>query len=315
MPRLVGGVNIEFGALYVHPEDVAEAETAEAMGYDSIWLAGHLFWFRPTADVLSSMAWVARGTSRVKVGSAILLLPLYNALTVAKAMAQLDVLSDGRVILGVGVGGEEKAEFRAAGVDVRRRGRIMDEQLDLIRRLWERPREAWSSPSYELTNRLELLPRPVQARLPIWVGGRSEAARRRAARVGDGYFPHLVTPEQWGRMRGQVLELLATEGRDADGFSFPTVVFASLAATRAEARAKAIEEIGYTYGMEGSPIVDRYYILGDASECRDRFQEYIDAGVRTFIVHGSGQGGDARARYDRLMEEVITHLGVEVAHA
>jgi probable F420-dependent oxidoreductase len=313
MGRTVGGAGVEFGALYVHPDDVAEAETAEAMGYDSIWLAGHLFWFRPTADVLSSMAWVARGTSRVKVGSAILLLPLYNALTVAKSMAQLDVLSGGRLILGVGVGGEEEAEFRAAGVDVHRRGRIMDEQLELLRRLWERPREAWSSASYELTERLELLPRPVQARLPIWVGGRSQAARRRAARIGDGYFPHLVTPDQWGRMRREVLGLLAAAGRDADGFAFPAVVFVCQGSTRAEARAQAIAEIEYTYGLDGSPIVDRYYILGDASECRERFQEYIDAGVRHFVVHGSGPGGNARARYARLMDEVIAHLGVEAS--
>ena len=295
----------------MHPDDVAEAETAEAMGYDSIWLAGHLFWFRPTADVLSSMAWVAHGTSRVTIGSAILLLPLYNALTVAKSLAQLDVLSGGRIILGAGVGGEEEAEFRAAGVDVHRRGRIMDEQLDLLRRLWERPRESWSSTSYELTDRLELLPRPVQSRLPIWVGGRSAAARRRAARVGDGYFPHLVTPEQWGAMRREVLDLLAAEGRDAGDFAFPTVVFVSLAATRAEARANAITEIEYTYGLDGSPIVDRYYILGDAQECLDGFQRYIDVGVRTLVVHGGGPGGNARSRYARLMDEVIARLGVE----
>lgn len=167
------------------------------------------------SDPLVWMAWVAALTTRIRVASGILILPQRNPLTLAKELATLDVLSGGRVELGIGVGWLRE-EFETLGVPFERRGARADEYVDVLRALWSDGATSFEGEFTSFTN-ANCYPKPVQpGGIPIVVGGHSDAAARRAGRLGDGFFP--------GRFRADQLEpLLATmrtaardAGRDPD---------------------------------------------------------------------------------------------------
>lgn len=273
----------KFGALFVNPGEIAEAHRAEEMGYDSIWVAGHMLWPNPTAEVLTSLGYLAARTSRVQLGSAILLLPLYNALTVAKGVAMLQSLAGGRVVLGVGIGGEYAPEFEAAGVDRTRRGRITNDQLLLMRTLWHEPGKAVEAGKYRVDAQAPPL-YPEAPPAPLLIGGRTTPAMRRAARLGDGILPYFVTPEGYRDLREQVLEMLDGEGRSGDDFQFATAIFVSLAPSAEEGREAAVDYIRWQYNIDGEPLVDRYAVYGPAERCAKRLNEYVNAGVGHFVV-------------------------------
>ena len=129
--------NLEFGISLSRLDDVAaEAQTAEALGYDYVTSGEHVFFHGPTGNGLMSLAAAAGATKRIKLLSSITLVPLYPAALLAKQTAALDVLSSGRFNLGVGVGGEFPSEFEACGVPVGERGARTNEALDVITRLW-----------------------------------------------------------------------------------------------------------------------------------------------------------------------------------
>src|SRR6185437_16997257 len=157
------------------------AEAAEAAGFDSLWASDHIAFHHPLLDVTVALATFAAVTERIALGAGVLLLPLRAPALVAREFASLDYLSGGRVILGVGVGGEVPADFEAVGVPVRERGARTNASMRALRELF--PRQA---------------PAPVQpGGPPLWVGGRSEAALRRASELGDGWFPLWVSPERY----------------------------------------------------------------------------------------------------------------------
>src|SRR5262249_12786427 len=118
----------------------------------------------------------------------------------AREMAMIDYLSGGRMLPAVGIGVEQEGEFRAAGVPFKERGRRTDEAIAIMRRCWAEETVTFSGEFWQL-ERISVLPRPVQQPFPLWIGGSSEAAMRRAGRLGDGWIPSFITPE---RFRGGV---------------------------------------------------------------------------------------------------------------
>jgi alkanesulfonate monooxygenase SsuD/methylene tetrahydromethanopterin reductase-like flavin-dependent oxidoreductase (luciferase family) len=175
------------------------AQRAEALGYASVWLPDHLLPPAPFGDVyggvheaLMLLANIAARTERVTLGTSVLILPLREPVLLGKQVATLERLAPGRVILGVGVGWQED-EFAALGVPFNRRGKRTDELIALVEEM-------------HATGRLRggvLAPQPT-ARIPLLVGGKSEAALRRAARVGDLWQAYNVTPEEWIVMRDRL---------------------------------------------------------------------------------------------------------------
>ncbi|MDA0184835.1 LLM class flavin-dependent oxidoreductase [Solirubrobacter phytolaccae] len=185
------------------PREIARlAQRAEELGYTSVWLPDHLLPPGPFGDVfggvheaLMLLANIAARTERITLGTSVLILPLREPVLLAKQLATLERLAPGRVILGAGVGWQED-EFAALDVPFNRRGKRTDEILALVA-------EAHA------TGRLRggvLAPRPT-ARIPLLIGGKSEAALRRAARVGDLWQAYNVTPEAWVGMRDRLDEL------------------------------------------------------------------------------------------------------------
>jgi len=166
---------------------IQECERAEALGYDSVWLGEHhnnalLF---PTP--LIGLAAIASRTKRLRLGTGVLLLPLYHPLAVAEEGAMVDLISGGRLILGLGAGYAPE-EFAAFGVSIRERGSRLEEGATLLHRLWTEEHVSHEGRHYRITN-VTLGPRPVQQpRPPIWFAGWVEPAIRRAARLGDAWL-------------------------------------------------------------------------------------------------------------------------------
>jgi probable F420-dependent oxidoreductase len=206
---------VKFGIIFANtghaatPEGAAAlGQIAEEAGFESLWTVEHVivpagyesqYPYSPTGkmpgkednpipDPLVWLTWVAAHTRTIKLATGILILPQRNPIVLAKEVATLDLLSGGRVILGVGVGWL-KEEFDAIGVDFADRGPITDEYVDAMRALW-RDDEASFKGRWTSFERAKMYPKPAQAGgVPIHVGGHSRAAARRAGRLGDGFFP------------------------------------------------------------------------------------------------------------------------------
>ncbi len=184
------------------PEAIREvAQAAEALGFDSLWTTDHIL--VPTAhyepygrifETWTTLAYVAALTQRIRLGTSILLLGLRNPVLVAKQAATLDQLSNGRLILGIGAGWLAR-EFENLGVSFRGRIRFLEEGIVLMRTLWTSPRPRFQGRFFRIEDAV-FEPLPVQpGGPPIWIGGNTEAAVRRAARLGDGWHPVGLDPE------------------------------------------------------------------------------------------------------------------------
>jgi len=184
--------NFQYGAPATREHLLAVANTAEECGYTSIWTSDHILVgadfprYGTMYESLTTLAWLAAKTERIRVGTSILVVPLRNAILTAKQAATLDDLTGGRLVLGVGLGWNQ-GEYAFVGADWRRRARIMDESLQVMRNLWTEERPTFAGTFYNYENTL-FFPKPAQrGGPPIWVGGGSDAALRRAA--GDEVMP------------------------------------------------------------------------------------------------------------------------------
>jgi probable F420-dependent oxidoreductase len=200
---------------YVDPARALElVQAGEEAGFESAWTVEHTVVPKgyassypyspsgrmsktddlPIPDPLIWLAYVAAGTSRIKLGTAILILPQHNPVITAKQVATLDHLSGGRMLLGIGVGWM-KEEFDAIGAEFETRGRRTDEYVAAMRELWSSDEPTFDGEFVKFTSAY-CLPQPVNKRVPIIVGGDSKVAARRAGRLGDGYFPARGAPDE-----------------------------------------------------------------------------------------------------------------------
>ena len=170
----------------------AIAAEAEAAGFDSIWASDHLSFVNPIHEPLVALGMFAATTERIALGTSVLLLPLRHPALVAKATASLDVLSGGRLLLGIGVGGEGEKDFQAAGVPRSERGARTDEAMGVLRALWRGGPVTHHGRFHAFTD-VEIAPVPARpGGPPLLVGGRSPSALRRAGRLGDGWLAYMA---------------------------------------------------------------------------------------------------------------------------
>jgi probable F420-dependent oxidoreductase len=187
------------------PEAIRRAAVqAEELGFDDVWTSEHIILpkgapYPPSPifyDPVLTLTWAAAYTKRVGLGTSVLVLPMRHPLPLAKELATLQNLSEGRLILGAGVGWLE-AEFRALGVPFRERGRRMDEGIAMMRAVWSDDPVSFSARVVPaVIDDMRMQPQPVKP-IPIWIGGSSEPALKRALRL-DGWHGSRVTPEQAG---------------------------------------------------------------------------------------------------------------------
>ncbi len=268
----------------------AVAELAEETGYDSIWAGDHVSFHNPILDVTVALSCFAARTDRVTVGAAVVLLPLRHPSLVAREFASLDFLSGGRAVLGVGVGGEGGKDFEAVAVDPRERGARTDESMRALRELFSGPEASFSGRFFSFGG-VTIEPQPVQpGGPPLWVGGGSTAAKRRAGRLGDGWAPIWISPERFAEGMAEVRRHAEDAGRDPDAI----VAAAMCPALVGEgSRERLAGHLAERYSMKVEPhLIDRYCIAGSEDECASRLRAYADAGVEHLIFNIGCAAGD-----------------------
>jgi len=271
---------LRFGVLF--NGDPRRAARLEQQGVDSLWAGGHIAAASPTAEALTALARMSAVTERVLLGTSVLLLPLYPPAIVAKATADLDRVTGGRVVLGVGVGGESPQEYRACQVPRETRGRRMDEAIPLLRRLWTAEPVTHEGRYYAMSD-VRIHPAPVQpGGPPIVVAGRRDPALRRAALLGDGWMPYLYSPRRYAASVAAIAETAAAEARDLSGFGWYAMIFVNVNPDRDAARAEAGRWLARTYGPE-FPVSGDRMAVGNGPDVTSQVLAYADAGVRHFI--------------------------------
>ena len=189
------------------------AERAEDWGLDSFWLSDHLLAPSPELDVVATLSLLASRTSRMKLGPSVLLLNLRHPLMVAKSFASLDYLSNGRMVMAVGTGAN-LADYAACGIPAEGRGKRLDEGIEVLRTVWRERGASYHGRFFNFDN-VTIEPRPVArtnndfGTMDIWVGGRSDAALKRAARLADGFFASFQTPDEFGASMAKIRDYAA----------------------------------------------------------------------------------------------------------
>ena len=186
----------DFGHMALSPTLTEVARSASALGFDSLWTTDQMtarsdpaFSTEPLVTIGSLMHVVPD----MQLGVAVLVLPQRNAAVVAKQAATLSLLSDGRFILGVGAGWNEN-EFKLLNADFARRGRRMDESIEVMKLLWREDGATFKGQFYNFED-VTMTPKPQAGQVPLWIGGNSTAAIQRAARIGDAWVPSGVSPQ------------------------------------------------------------------------------------------------------------------------
>src|SRR5437660_396096 len=193
------------------------AQRAEALGFESLWAWDHVILgvepSFPILDAVGTLTAIAARTSTIKLGTGVLVLPLRNPTVAAKAIGTLDVISKGRLILGVAAGWYAR-EFDAVGVPFKQRGRLFERNFEILTRLWTEDRVTLQADEFNLR---EAVMRPKTAqhpRPPILIGGYVDAVLRRVATKGDGWLTYFYTPESYRRGWEKILAVARGAGRN-----------------------------------------------------------------------------------------------------
>ena len=199
----------------------------------------------------------------------------------------MDRISGGRLILTLGVGGDYPKEFAATGVPLERRGRRTAETLEILRRYFSGERFSYRGEIFELED-VWLDPPPVQAGgPPLWVAGRHEATRRRAALLGDGFLPYMITAESFRGMCASVRDFAGQGGRELSGdYAFAAYLFFCLDGDGAAARRRADEHLVWRYDEPRftGDLAGKYAVAGNAEECAEGLARFLDAGATHLVL-------------------------------
>ena len=268
--------------------DVPEfARKAESLGYGRVTMGEHIMDGnppRPTLLNLPAMAAAAGATNNLRVMTGIVIAPLYHPVTLAKMVASVDQVSNGRLDFGIGISGQRgtKIEFDAVGVDVHTRGKRTDEMLQVMQRLFTEEHVSHHGDFFDFED-VTLLPFSAQKPYPpIWVSGRSDAAMRRAGVIGDGWYPYLFTVRRIKTSNEMVRQYAAEIGRDLTNFNWGLNQPTAISLDASEAMGLAISNVGERYvtpERSAESIAQALCIAGTPDDCIKAVEERIDAGV------------------------------------
>jgi probable F420-dependent oxidoreductase len=299
---------IRFGAfLMPHPpeEQFAIARRVDALGFDSIWTGDHVSFHHPLYESLTLLASYIGVTSRVKLGVGVYLLALRQPAIAAKITSTLDALSGGRLIFGVGVGGENPKEFEACGIPHTERGARVTEGIDVVRTLWRDSPASFKGRFTEFEG-VSIDPKPVQTPAPpIWVGGRSDAALRRAGRQGDGWISYVVQPERYRQSLVKIEAAAAAADRSLDGFANGHLTFITVGKDYESAARVWVERLSKRYAQDFGPLAKKYGIIGTPDQCADQLQRFIEAGCSYFVLDAICDAADEARQIETFAAEIF----------
>ena len=277
-------------------------DLCERTEIDSVWFSELLSAPLPVPEPMTTMAAVAARTTRLKFGPSVLVMPFRTPVLAAREMAMIDYLSGGRMLPAVGIGVESEREFQAAGVPFKERARRTDEAIRIMRRCWEEDEVTFTGEFWKL-ERVTVRPRPVQQPFPLWIGGSSEAAMRRAGRLGDGWIPSFITPAQLKVGVEKTQEYARQAGREVPIDHFGALFYFGIDAD--ERRARAAAEPYIPKGRVDDATLRVCTAFGPPDAVRAKLEEYVAAGASKFVLRPMGPPDRMLDQLARLAEEVV----------
>jgi probable F420-dependent oxidoreductase len=289
--------------------DARAVASLEDLPIDSLWVGGHVASRNPTPEAMMGLSRLAALTRRVRIGTSVLLLPLYPPAIIAKQIADLDRVTGGRLTIGIGVGGEYPQEFRACQVPLAERGKRTDEAIPLLRRLWTAETVSHAGEFYEMSD-VRIHPAPSQeGGPPLIIAGRRPVAMRRAVALGDGWMPYLYSPRRYAASVAEIRQRAADTGRDLDTFEWYAFLFVNLNANREDAARQAAAALGGNYHQDFTAMLSNVAVVGTPGDVRLQLQAFVDAGARHLIIAPAGHP-DPVGMQRQLVEEVMPMLQV-----
>lgn len=258
----------------------------EELGFESVWVWDHILLgvdpHFPIIDSLSLLTAVAARTSKIKLGTGILVLPLRNPVVLAKQLASMDQISGGRLVLGM-ASGWYKREFDAVGIDFHKRGKIMDQNLEIMQRLWAEDMVTGEYGPYNLRNAV-MFPKPVQRPRPsILIGGYADKVLQRAATRSDGWLTYFYTPEGFKEDWAKITRFAEEGGIDPANLN-ATNQLPIMVGPRSEIEAPMREWLDAEWDFASwSKSTPDSAIMGTPDECVEQLQKHIDAGIDRII--------------------------------
>jgi probable F420-dependent oxidoreductase len=278
-------------------------------GYDSLWVGDHIAFAVAIFDPLLQLAQAAVVSRRLKLGTNVYLVPLRHPVPVAKQVATLDHLSEGRLIFGVGVGGEFPKEFAACGVPLAERGARLTAAMPLLRQLWSGAPVSYDGRYFGAFSDVSMQPPARQpGGPPIWVGGRADAALARAGRLADGWISYVITPETYRAGLEKIAAAAETAGRKIERFGTGHLLFARLDTSYEQALDAAAATLSHRYAMDFRRAAERYAALGRPEQVAARIRTFYDAGVRHLVLDLVGPYEERPQQIEAFAREVMPLL-------
>ncbi len=268
-------------------------DRCESLGFDSLWMSERIG--ADTPDPMIALAIAAGRTTRMKLGTSVLVLPGRNPVILAKEMATLDVLSGGRFLPAVGLGAVDPPEQRAFGVERKERGRRHDEALALMRACWTGEVVSHRGEFFSVDD-VQVLPRPTQDRLDVWLGGIAPSELRRVGRVGDGWLPSFCSPDDVADSIPVIETAAAEAGRTMD----PEHYGALIAYSDGPLPHRFVESI-----ERRRPGLDPRSVIPTRGDLPRLVGEFIDAGASKFVIVPLVDTGDPDAELTALADELL----------
>jgi alkanesulfonate monooxygenase SsuD/methylene tetrahydromethanopterin reductase-like flavin-dependent oxidoreductase (luciferase family) len=261
------------------------AREIETAGIDGIFVGDHVTFYGSGSDALIELAPIAAATSKLELQTCVYLLALRHPTTVALQAAMVDRLSGGRLVLGVGIGGEDPGEWWACGIDPKSRARRTDESLQILRSLWTREETTFAGRYFKLEG-VRMRPKPARpGGVVLQVGGRSDAALRRTARYADGWTGIWVSTRRFSEAGEKLAEFAEEAGRGGLVFPRGMQFWMGIDADRAVARAKVAGAMQAFYQLPFERF-ERYTPYGSPAEIAEFIAPYVEAGCQhlNFVI-------------------------------
>ena len=295
------GFNPGIRTLYDALELKQFVDIGDKYDYDSIWLSDRVLGDDPLLEPTIALSFIAAYSTKLKFGTSVLALPLRNPVILAKQLATLDYLSNGRLLPAFGLGQQDPIQYNACGIDIKTRGNRVNESIRLIRRLWTEERVTHQGTFFSVEG-VCLLPKPCQKPAPaIWIGGRSKAAQRRTGMVGDGWLTSQTTPNEISAGIKFISSIARSHNRNIDpnhigttmGFYISKRPFPDLPPQWSTPQAR----------KDVSPM--EYTAIGTVDQIATKINVFIKAGASKFIVRPLGPSEEGLDQLSLFGREII----------
>jgi probable F420-dependent oxidoreductase len=281
----------------------------EELGYDSLWVWDHMLLGVepnfPILDSLTTLTSIAARTTKLKVGTGILVLPLRNPVALAKQLSSMDQFSGGRLIMGM-ASGWYKREFDAMGIPFEKRGKLMDENLEILNRLWTEQKVDGKYMQHNISAAV-MYPKPVQQpRIPILIGGYVDRVLQRAATAGDGWLTYFYTPESFTKSWNKIRNFATQGGKEPDKLMNASQLPIMIGKSKDAVQADMLDWLNKEWDFpENSDCSRDSAIMGSVDECVAQLKAHLDAGVQKIIFVPYKYRKD---QVDLIAKEVIPQL-------